>query len=78
MTDQIAEEIAYRQKKSKAFAAEIHGQEGAQPDTTPGAPTEAELRATVDETIVSSAASSDDNSSLSEPDSSLLDLMDLE
>lgn len=78
MTQEIAEEIEHRQKKSKAYIAEVHGQEGAQPDTAPGAPTEDELRATPEDAIETQTYIPDTDSPLSEVSSGALNAMELD
>jgi hypothetical protein len=48
MTAEIQQEILERQSKTKTHP-DVHGQEGAQPGTVAGAPTEEELRSTPDD-----------------------------
>ena len=78
MTQDIADEIQLRQKKSKVSIAEVHGQEGAHPDIVPGAPTEDELRATPEDTTMMESEAGAGSSSLSELDSDDIEAMEID
>ena len=57
MTEEIQQEIYERQRKAMA-QTDIHGQEGAMPGTTVGAPTDEELRSTSDDLMKASCSPS--------------------